>query len=218
MLHHRLGLPLFCAAVLAALALSAPGCIFNPDDDEEDPPPPAPLRVSRSQPDSLLVTLQRIYNAKEYTMIERLSAYDSLFLRQSDDPPRLGFLFEFQPADIAQGLPPSWGIDPELEAHRGLFTAQDNGEIYLLELRMTYGAVDSLEVTEPETGWDTIFVSNVYLRLMFNPNDGLEVNGGQAEFTFAPDLYSARTRPAPTGHNPYFQSYWIAKWKDLPRP
>ncbi len=217
MLHHRSGLPLFCAAVFAALALSATGCIFSPEDDDDDPPVQPPLRVSRSQPDSLLVGLQRIYNAKEYSMIERLSAYDSLFLRNSDDPPRQGFLFEFQPADVPE-TGPSWGIDPELEAHRGLFTAQDNGDVYLLELRMTYGAVDSLEVDAPETGWDTIFVSNVYLRLMFNPNDGLEVNGGQAEFTFAPDLYSARTRPAPPNHNPYFQSYWIAKWKDLPRP
>jgi hypothetical protein len=58
----------------------------------------------------------------------------------------------------------------------------------------------------PETGregWKEIFATNVYLRTMFNPEDGLEVNGAQGEFLFA---------PAEDGR------YAIAEWWDLPRP
>lgn len=220
MLHRRTGTQLLCAATFAVLALSAAGCIFGPGEDK-DPPPPPPLAIlPPTPPENLLKNLMTIYNDKEHSALERVNAYDSLFLKQT--PTRTGFIFNFQPADIGppNNLPPSWGLDEELEAHRGLFTAQDNGEIYLLELRMTYGAADSLDsLPEGETGWDTIFVSNVYLRLMFNPNDGLEVNGGQADFTFAPDLATARNvLPTPPGHLPFFEKYWIANWKDLPRP
>ena len=200
MLHHRSGLPLFCAAVFAALALGAAGCIFSPEEDDDDPPPPAPITVVRTRPDSLLISLEAIYNDKEHSAIERLNAYESLFLRPVVEPPQQGFIFNFQPADIANGLPPSWSLDSELEAHNGLFNAQQNGEIYLLELRITRGAIED----DPEhTGWKEIFASNVYLRLMFNPNDGLEVNGGQAEFDFAPDTA--------------LPGWWIGEWTDLPR-
>ena len=203
MLHHRSGLPLFCAAVFAALALGATGCIFSPEDDDKDPDPVPPITVVRTRPDSLLIGLQAIYNDKEHSAIERLNAYESLFLQPVEDPPQAGFEFNFQPADIAQGLPPSWGLDSELEAHRGLFTAQENGDIYLLELRITYGST-GVDLEHESLGWKEIFASNVYLRLMFNPNDGLEVNGGQAEYDFAPDTA--------------LPGWWIGEWTDLPRP
>ena len=215
MLHHRSGLPLFCAAVFAALALSATGCIFSPEDDDDDPDPTPPITISRSRPDSLLIGLQRIYNDKEHSAIERVNAYDSLFLKPDPnaDPPRTGFLFNFQPADQQQGLPANWGLDAELEAHRGLFTAQENGEIYLLELRITYGATEPIDNDPEKVDWQQIFASNVYLRLMFNPNDGLEVNGGQADFEFAPELSKPPAQPGGL-----YGGYWIGEWTDLPRP
>ena len=67
---------------------------------------------------------------------------------------------------------------------------------------------------DPEkVDWQQIFASNVYLRLMFNPNDGLEVNGGQADFEFAPEL----TKP-PAQPGGLYGGYWIGEWTDLPRP
>lgn len=215
MLHHRSGLPLFCAAVFAALALSAAGCIFSPEDDNQDPDPTPPITISRSRPDSLLIGLQRIYNDKEHSAIERVNAYDSLFLKPdpNTDPPRTGFLFNFQPADQQAGLPANWGLDAELEAHRGLFTAQENGDIYLLELRITYGQTEPITTDPEKVDWQQIFASNVYLRLMFNPNDGLEVNGGQADFEFAPEL----SKP-PAQQGGLYGGYWIGEWTDLPRP
>ncbi len=212
MRHRQSALPLFCAAGFAALALSAAGCIFDPKPDPIEPP--LPIKISRSRPDSLLIGLQRIYNDKEHTAIERVNAYDSLFLKPdpNTEPPRTGFKFNFQPADVPE-TGPSWGLDGEREAHRGLFAAQDNGEIYLLELRITYGATEPIDNEPEKVDWQQIFASNVYLRLMFNPNDGLEVNGGQADFEFAPELSKP---PAPPGG--LYGGYWIGEWTDLPRP
>jgi len=153
-----------------------------------------------SAPDSLLLNIRALYNDKGRRVAERVARYADLFLPVGSQP---GFVFNFQPADIHNGLPPSWGLNEEIEAHRGLFTAQDNGEIFLLELGMTYGSTYPIENDPEHVGWQAIFVSNVYLRLMFNPNDGLEVNGGQAEFLFPPAVEDR---------------WYIGEWTDLPRP
>src|SRR4030095_9094404 len=114
------------------------------------------------------------------------------------------FDFNFIPVDIQNGLPPSWGLDAELAAHRAVFEAQSAGAVYSLELRITHNAAQDL--TPPETdreGWKEVFATNVYLRLMFNFEDGLEVNGAQSIFKFPP----AEAGDVKRG-----------EWIDLPRP
>jgi hypothetical protein len=91
-----------------------------------------------------------------------------------------------------------------MAAHDGMFSAQDNGNIYSLALAITHGpAIDLDPPQQGREGWKEIFADHVHLRLMFNPEDGLEVNGGQAEFLF----------PPPVGGR-----WFIGEWKDLPRP
>lgn len=191
-----------CLALLASLALTAVAC-------DDDPVEPEPIRWTT--PDELLKTIMAIYNDREHSATERLDEYEKLFLHASDDQP--GFRFNFQASDIDPGLPPSWGLESELEAHRRLFDAQADGHIYSLYLRMTYGAAERITGEPDRVDWEEIFASNVYLRLMFNPNDGLEVNGSQAEFKFAPD-----TSKPPVDDARFYGGYWIAEWTDLPRP
>src|SRR4030095_7727563 len=114
------------------------------------------------------------------------------------------FDFNFIPVDIQNGLPPSWGLDAELAAHRAIFEAQSAGDVYSLELRITHNAAQDLTPPEPgRRGRKEVFAPTVYLRLMFNIEDGMEVTGGQANFLFPP------------AHDGKFK---IAEWFDLPRP
>ena len=85
-----------------------------------------------------------------------------------------------------------------------MFTAQDKGEIYSLRVSMIFGTAQDLDPPQPGLeGWKDILVTHVSLRLMFSPEDGLEVSGGQAEFLF----------PPPVGGR-----WTIGEWIDLPRP
>ncbi len=201
-----------CLVLFSALACAVFAC--GDDDDPMTPEPPWALEVP-TPPENLLENLVTIYNDDEHTALERVNAYDSLLLRPdaSTNPPRTGFKFILQPADIQHGLPASWGLDAEMEAHRGLFEAQADTSIYLLELRITHGATERIANDPEKVDWEAIFASNVYLRLMFNPNDGLEVNGAQANFEFAPD-----TAQPPAEGGRYYGRYWIGEWTDLPRP
>jgi hypothetical protein len=52
-------------------------------------------------------------------------------------------------------------------------------------------------------GWQEVFAPFVYLRLMFNIQEGIEVNGSQGRFLFP---------PAESGR------FKIAEWSDLPNP
>lgn len=195
--------------LLAALACTVLAC---DDDDPVTPEPPWPP-LAPTPPENVLANLVTIYNDKEHTTAKRMAAYEDLFLHPDAAPPWPGFIFRFQPADMLQGLPPTWGLDAELEAHRGLFSALERAEIYSLELRITHGETEPIADDPDKVDWEEIFATNVYLRLMFNPNDGLEVNGGQASFEFAPD-------PAlpPAEGARFYGRYWIGEWTDLPRP
>ncbi len=211
----------FVAVLAVALTLTGAGCIFSPDEDDDPPPPVDPFNFKYAPPDSLLINLQTIYNDKEHSAIERRNEYEKLFFPGDPDvdPPVIGFIFRFQPADIQNGLPESWGLDSEVAAHEGLFNAQENGDIYSLQLAITRGPATPLDPAPAgREEWQEIFASNVYLRLMFNPNDGLEVNGGQAEFLFAPDLDQPIYAPSNPDSIASYGRYWIGEWKDLPRP
>jgi len=195
-------LTLALVPMLVGLVTGA-GCIFDPKDEppQQDPPPEI---LPRTSPENVLKNLQAIYNDKVRTAIDRRQIYEQQL--PPEPPPAQGqaFIFNFQPADIAGGLPPSWGRDDELAAHRAMFDAQESGGIYSLELRITNNPAADLNPPESgREGWKEVFATNVYLRLMFNLEDGLEVNGGQAEFKFAP---------------PVDGLYVINDWTDLPRP
>jgi len=194
-------LTLALVPMLVGLVTGA-GCIFSPD--EEDPPGDTPPEiVPRTSPENVLKNLQAIYNDKVRSAIDRRTLYEQQ-LPPEGAPVDVAFKFNFQPADIEQGLPPSWGVDSELAAHRAIFDAQETGDIYSLELRITNNPAADLSPPEVgREGWKEIFATNVYLRLMFNLEDGLEVNGGQAEFKFAPPVEGL---------------FVINDWTDLPRP
>jgi hypothetical protein len=195
---RRLYGPVYCALALV-IGVSA-GCIFSPEPDPPDPPE-APQILPHTLPENLVKNLITIYDDKVRTAVDRRQLYESLF-PPDDVAPELAFQFKFQPADIALGLPPSWGKDAEIDAHEALFQAQESGEVYSLDLNIIYGPTEDLNETGRE-GWKQIFANNVQLRLMFNVEDGLEVNGGQAEFKFAPPVVGIWT---------------LNEWVDLPRP
>ncbi len=182
------------------LALSS-GCIFDSEPDPKPDPIPGPELLPHRSPENLIRNLIMIYDEKVRTAVERREAYANLF-PPDDVSPELAFRFKFQPADIDFGLPPSWGRDEEIAAHEELFQAQESGEIYSLDLNILYD--DPTDLNEQgRDGWKLIFATNVHLRLMFNPEDGLEVNGGQAEFKFAPPVETI---------------WYLNEWVDLPRP
>ena len=85
--------------------------------------------------------------------------------------------------------------------------------MHSLELRITQGAATPITDDPEREDWEAVFASDVYLRLMLSPNDGLEVNGAQASFEFAPD-----TAEPPAEGGRFYGRYWIGVWTDLPRP
>jgi hypothetical protein len=171
----------------------------KPEPEDNDPPTiPAP-----TTPENVVSALEVIYNDDVRSPQERLDAYASL-LSANEASSEEAFIFEFMPADIQNGLPPSWGLNEELAVHRAIFDAQGAGDIYSLELRIVHGPVEDLTPPHPgREGWKQVFATNVYLRLMLNLEDAFEVNGGQALFMFP---------PAREG------KFSIAEWRDLPRP
>lgn len=205
MRFHRMRLPfLALLAVTATLGLYDAGCIFNPKPDppviERDPIPPP------TTPDNLIAALEVIYNDAARDAQERLLLYEDRIAES-------GFKFKFQPSDVGTDpsgtgarIPPDWGRDEEIRAHERLFSAQQSGEVYSLTLdieRQSDREIDPPQ--EGKEGWRLIWATNVQLRLMFNPNDGLEVNGGQADFYLAPDDPEQPSR------------WWIGEWVDRPR-
>jgi hypothetical protein len=182
----------------ACLMLSIP---FGCGDDSTGPEPPEVWPpVDPSSPDNVITMMEIAYNDTAQSANDRLAAYASLF--------DTAFVFRFQPADIAHGLPATWGLEEELAAHHSIFDPAA-GQIYSLELRITREPARDLTPPEPgRKGWKEVFATNVYLRLMFNVDDGLEVNGGQAEFKF----------PPPDVGRSQATRFRIADWTDLPRP
>jgi len=179
----------------------ASGCIFSPKEDppRPDPPPAIPEPIT---PEAVIEALQVIYNDQVRNALERRDLYENLF-SPADHASVPGYIFRFQPIDVEPGEEPTWGLDSELSAHENMFRAQENRDIFSLELTIQHTPPELLEF--PPIGqedWVRIFATNVFLRLMFNPQDGLLVDGGQAEFLLAP----ADGR------------WYLVDWKDLPRP
>ncbi len=194
---RRRRLPLFLLAITLTVGLCAAGCLFSPDKTGPPPIPPPEIPPPTS-PANLIKAIEVIYNDKVRSASERLVAYDSLFAP--------GFLFYLQPVDQEHGLPPSWGFATEHESHDGIFHAQDDGRIYSLTLSIVHDpARDLYPPEEGREGWKEVFATNVNLRLLYNPNDGLEVNGGQGR-------YKMFQVSPPTGR------WYIGEWIDLPRP
>lgn len=188
--------------VMPVMLIAGSGCIFSPDEDNDPPeidPDPIPQPTS---PENLIEALQVIYNDKVRNSSERGEAYENLF--PPEDHEDLTFEFRFQPADVGrEGIPESWGRDSEIAAHRNMFRAQEDRQIHSLTLTITHLPPED-PLDPPAPGAKEIFATNVHLRLMFNPEDGLEVNGGQARFFAAPETDNSR--------------WYLVKWEDLERP
>jgi len=191
---------LFLAGALACLLALLTAC----DDDSLKPGPEevGPLTLQATAPESLITGLMRVYNDVLHDAAERHAFYADLFPPAAHDS-LPGFIFHFQSVDVEPGEEATWGLDAELSAHENMFNAQAARDIYSLALSLGYAAPEPLGFPEPgQEDWVMIFVSNCYLRLMFNPQDGLQIDGGQAEFILAP----ADDR------------WYIVDWTDLPRP
>jgi hypothetical protein len=169
--------------------------VFGCDEETTEPKDDALVLPALTTPENLISAIEVIYNDKTHTKDDRLAGYASLF--------DSAFVFHFQGPDIG-GIPRSWGLEDELAAHEAMFGAQAAGNIYSLELQVAHNPAQDLLPPDPDReGWQEVFATSVYLRLMFNLYDGLEVNGGQAEFKFPPAV------------NGQFK---IGDWTDLPRP
>ncbi len=165
--------------------------LFHPEPGTVIPPPESPL--------ALIEAIHVVYNSRLHTAAERVAGYRELLAPGAPDFP--DFVFHFLPGT---GLPESWGFADELAAHEGLFTVQENGGVYSLALIVQCEPPRDPDPPIPGgEGWQEVFASNTYLRLMFNPNNGLEVNGAQGRFLMM---------PASGGR------WYIAEWWDLPRP
>jgi hypothetical protein len=184
-------------ALALTIAVLAAGC----EDDTTQPEDDSLVLPEPSTPEALISGIEVVYNDRTHGADERLAGYASLF----DST----FKFNFQPSDIGNGLPSSWGLEEELAAHAGIFAAQSAGDVHSIDLRVTHNPAKDL--TPPQVGregWKEIFATSIYLRIMFNQEDGLEVNGAQGEFFFPP---AAEGRSLAT-------RFRIAEWSDLPRP
>ena len=187
--------------LLPFLLVVGAGCLFNPDKKEVVEEEVREQILPNDQPENLIKNLQAIYNDKVFSAGERNVLYADLFSADNTSLPP--FLFNFQPVDVEPGEEPSWGLDAELRAHENMFRALEDRNIHSLELTIEQRPPEPLEFPGPgQEDWVEILATNVFLRLMFNPQDGLLVDGGQAEFLLAP----ADGR------------WYLVDWKDLPRP
>ncbi len=193
MLNRRFIVSLMAMSI--ALSLSGAGCLFSPDKDTNPPgPEPEPIPAPTT-PDNLLKALKVIYNDKVRSATERRIAYENLL---SPD-----FIFYFQPVDYDSCGCQDWGRDEDIQSAANIFQQQDDGLIYSLRLDLQYGDPTDIDPPDPnKPGWKRIFVSNVFLELLRDPNNGFVVNGGQAEFEM----------------QPLNNRWYIARWRDLPRP
>jgi hypothetical protein len=181
-----------CILSVVALVFLVTGCNEETTRPEDD----SLVLPELTTPENVISALQVVYNDKTHSKEDRLAGYASLL--------DSAFIFNFQESDVVYGAPANWGVEEELVAHQSIFDAHSTGDLYSIELRITHDPAEDLSPPESgRDGWQGIFATNVYLRLMFNLEDGLEVNGGQAEFKFPP-AESGRFR--------------IGDWTDLPRP
>ena len=177
---------------VVALVFFVAGCNEESTRPEDD----SLVLPELTTPENVISALQVVYNDKTHSKEDRLAGYASLL--------DTAFVFHFQPADINEGAPPTWGIEEELTAHQAIFEEQSAGRIYSLELTITHNPPRALTPPEQDRdGWQEVVATNIYLRLMLNIEDGIEVNGGQANFKFP---------PAQDG------LFRIGDWTDLPRP
>src|SRR5687767_9507956 len=114
--------------------------VFTPGPPAAPDEPTPPRFSDPSAPESLLYNIEVLYNDRQRNVSDRLARYDELFSRD--------FIFRFPPPDIF-GPPASWGIKTEVEAHRGIFAAQDEGGIYSLSLHMNYHPAQDLDPAQP---------------------------------------------------------------------
>ncbi len=164
----RVALGFVLATQLLACADETPTSV--PDDESY----PAP-----TTPQSLVAALQAIYNDHQSGASERLEAYAELFVPQAHQalPP---YLHQCLAADST--IQDSWGLEEELSRARDLFYRQGAREIFSLELHIEHEPPFPVEPQPPEYAAVRISATNVLLRLMFNPQDGLLVYGGSGDF------------------------------------
>ncbi len=186
--------PLLLTMIGMALVLFT-GCIFDPPREKNCHDCDAVIIPPPSSPENLITALEIIYDDKVRGPSERLALYQDL----------LGpnFLFWFQEVDRETCGCENWGRDEEIQAHHNIFQKQESGEIYSLRVDISSSPATDLDPPRPEKpGWKRVFASNVFLELLNDPNNGFQVNGGQAEFLTQPG--SGR--------------WFIGEWTDLPRP
>src|SRR4030095_6936462 len=153
---HQYGALMNSQRIIAALAMLL--CLAACNEESTEPEEDSLVFPALTTPENVISAIEVIYNDKEHGADERLTGYASLLAEP--------FIFNFQPSDIINGLPPSWGKDAELAAHQAMFQAQSDGNIYSIELRIVHNPAQDLTPPDPNrVGWKHVFATNVYLRL-----------------------------------------------------
>jgi len=156
------------------LLASIMGCADNPGAPE----PPSPEPLPDPSPVALLRTISTLFNDTGLPAIEKNRIYDSLFSPDAvficpdsmPVPPSMDCAYPFRPK----------------QAH-AIFDDTENGTLYAVNVRITYGPPIPLDPPEPgREGWQEVMITNIYMRLMFNLEDGLETHGAMARVRFAP--------------------------------
>jgi hypothetical protein len=131
--------------------------------------------------------IEVIFNDTVRSASERHREYENLFAAN----------FEFYDA------PPDYPFI--IEEARGLFEAEESGDIESLRADIDFKPAANLDPTQPgREDWKEVLVTNIHVRLMFNPNDGMEmIHGGATILAY----------PAPDGSR-----WFLGEWIVLPRP
>jgi len=175
------------ALILLATVL---GCTENP----QAPEPPAPEPLPDSSPAAVLRTISTLFNDRQRPAVERSRLYDQLFA-----PEAAVFICPSPPARPTD-CPYPFRPDQAREVFEGL----ENGTLHAMNVELTHGAAILLDPPEPgREDWQEIFVTNLYLRVLINLEDGYETNGGMAKVLFEP-----RTN----------DQWVIAEWTMMGRP
>jgi hypothetical protein len=194
MIPRRYTIPF--ALCLALIFLAGTGCPFI-TKPSHDPPPVDPTNqyLPQTTIPNVLSNLQKSYQRLNIDEYEKLFASNYTYI--------------FAPQDVGgpDNNPPTWGVGPEIDSARKMFSKSvANSEGYVAD-QITLNFDQGDEIPNQENGWTKVILSNVYLTLITHKEDtgdplNYEVRGDGAYLWFIK-----------TG-----DKWYIVQWEDRPIP